>query len=480
MARQLTKEEVNSLLNAASVDHVFGIEALFGVKLTDQQKQLVNLADDQAARVAISSCTGSGKTAVLCMMTLLYLMILPDCRILITSPSSQQLTRVFNAELNKWHRKLPPQFQDSFRITRERVDYTASRKQIQFAQLVTANVENQESLQGGHADNYVIFVDEASGIDDDSFKTLQKTLSTGKGGRFILASNPVRSSGRFYEIFRDNDPEVPKEERKGNWDTVYFSAYDSPNVNNEWIQEAIDDYGEDSDYYRVAVLGRFPRVGVSQYISADIVEECLRHDVKHAEYSGFPKVMGVDIARFGDDRTCIAVRQGPKLIEIVTFKGLDTMEVTTKVAEYYAIHRPSAIYVDSIGVGAGVFDRCKELDLPVSELIVSTKSTQPMLYSNLRAQLWGEMKAWLHNGADLPYSSTDPLVNLMADITGMQYLYNNKGQVQMMTKKDLKKLNGSSPDTADALSYTFAGEQYALATKKPTAKKIRRVNYAWI
>jgi len=112
--RKLTKEEFNLLVTTWQEDNILGIESLFGVELTSQQKDLINLADDQKARVAVSSCTGSGKTAVLSMLTLLYLMILPDCRILITSPSSQQLRRVFYAEVKKWMRRMPEQFQEYF------------------------------------------------------------------------------------------------------------------------------------------------------------------------------------------------------------------------------------------------------------------------------------------------------------------------------------------------------------------------------
>lgn len=468
--RQLTQKEIETILQAAAKDHVFGLEALFQVRLTEQQKKLVRLADNQTARVAVASCTGSGKTALLSMLTFLYLMILPDCRILITSPSSQQLIRVFYSELNKWHRKLPTELHEKFRITRESVTYT-TKKHIQVANLVTASVENKESLQGGHAENYVIFADEASGISEEAFDILLGTLSTGEGGRFIQVSNPVRSSGRFYQIFQD-------EETK--WHTLYFSAHDSPNVNKEWIEEMEHTYGADSDLYRMRVLGRFPRVGVAQYISSDIVEECIRNQLELRTYANYPKLMGVDIARFGDDKTCFIVRQGPKLCDFRVFKGLDTMEVATKIAEFQAIHRCTVIYIDSIGVGAGTYDRCRSLNLPVIEVVVSSKSSNPAIYSNLRAQLWGDMKSWLHNGADLPVSIRDKGSNLAAELTSMEYFYNNKMQLQLMSKKDLKKMGHESPDMADALSYTFADDSFTSKSKIRAARPVRKVRFLWV
>jgi hypothetical protein len=472
MARRLTKEEFELLMTAWSKDHVLGIESLFGIELTDQQKELVTKADGQASRVAVSSCTGSGKTAVLSMLTFLYLMILPDCRILITSPSFNQLNRVFSSELKKWHRKMPSQFQEYFDITRETVRYTNSIKYEQFASLVTASVENKEALQGGHAENYCIFADEASGVSEEAFDILLGTLSTGKGGRFIQVSNPVRSSGRFYQIFQNP---------QSKWNKIFFSAYNSPNVNPVWIEEMKETYGADSDLFRMRVLGKFPRVGVAQFISAEAVEEAINNTIPLQHYNSFPKVMGVDVARFGDDQTCFVVRQGPKVVEIKSFKGLNTMEVAARVAEFQAIHLCKQIHVDAIGVGAGTYDRCKELGLPVIEVNVSTRSTDPKRYCNLRSQIWGEMKDWINNGADLPYSAREKESNLSAELTSMEYFYNNKMQLQLMSKRDLKKMGHNSPDIADALSLTFASTVYQVVTRsrKRMTVKNKGMGYAW-
>ena len=472
MARQLTKEEFESLILAWTEDNVFGIESLFQVQLTDQQKELVRSADNQTARVAVSSCTGSGKTATLAMLTFLYLMILPDCRILITSPSFNQLNRVFQSELNKWHRQMLPQFCDFFSVTRETVRYLNSKKYEQFASLVTASVENKEALQGGHSQNYVIFADEASGVSEEAFDILLGTLSTGKGGRFVQVSNPVRSSGRFYQIFQNADSK---------WIKIYFSAYDSPNVNTEWIEEMRDTYGEDSDLFRMRVLGQFPRVGVAQFISSEVVEAAINRTLSPTSYINFPKVMGVDVARFGDDKTCLVVRQGPKIIDFRTYLGLDTMEVASRIAEFHAIHQCASIYIDGIGVGGGTVDRCRVLRLPVVDVNVSSKSTEPNIYCNLRAQLWGKMRDWLVNDADLPVSFRDKETNASAQFTSMEYFYNTKMQLQLMSKRDLKKMGHESPDIADAVSFTLLPNIYEHKARggRSRLNVQRKGNFLW-
>ena len=470
---KLTQEQFDQCILAWQEDNVLGIESLFDVTLTEQQKTLVRAADDQTARVAVASCTGSGKSAVCSMLVFLYLMTLPDCRILVTSPSFSQLIRVLSAELDKWHRKMPKQFRDLFKLTREKVEYIGSSKYVNIANLVTASVEQKESLQGGHAENYIIIADEASGISQEAFDILLATLSTGSGGRFIQVSNPVRSSGRFFEIFKNDH-------LRAKWCTMHFSALDSPNVNDEWINEMKLTYGEDSDLYRMRVLGHFPRVGVSQYISGDTVEDCMQTNLDFTSYHNYPKLMGVDVARFGDDSTVFVVRQGPKLIDIKSFKGLDVMEVASKVAEYQASQSCSMIYIDAIGIGAGTFDRCKQLGLPVKDVVVSSKSTEPNVYMNLRAQLWGRMREWLENGADLPYFCREKETNLAAQLTSMEYGYNNKMQIQLLAKRDLKKMGHPSPDIADALSFTWADAVFDLKPRTRLKRVIKTNRFLWV
>lgn len=446
-------------------DPVLGIRSLFKVDPTQQQIELIQSAWPQQSRTAASSCQGSGKTATLTWLTFLFLLVKADCRILITSPSYQQLTRVFSAEASKWLSKMEPPFNTFFNITKEKIALRGAEGH-QFAQLVTASAENSESLQGGHSDNYIVLGDEASGIPEDVFDLLLGTLSTGDGGRMLLTSNPLRSSGRFYEIFSRD---------LAKWNKLFFSAYDSPNINKEWIEEMKETYGEDSDIFRVRVLGRFPRASNSQYIPTNIVEEAMQRSVHQQHYGNYPKVIGVDVARFGDDSTVFVVRQGPKLLDITVFNGLDNTEVADKLFEYQRIHNAATIFIDGIGVGGGVVDICKRMGLPIKEVIVSMNSSQPLQYANLRSQCWGLMKTWLDNGADIPN-----LPELKSQLTSMQYGYNGKMQIQLMTKRDIKRMGLPSPDIPDAVSYTFAGESFTIGSVRTTARKIARPRYLWI
>ena len=217
-------QKYNELIKLWRDDPLVAIHSLFGVIPDEQQSALILAANAPGARICVKSCQGAGKTSCLTWLCFYFLLTLPDCRILITSPSFQQLGRVFNTELIKWHMKMPEMFKDLFEITKERVFLKSNPTQA--AHLVTAKAENQESLQGGHAENYIILADEASGIDEGVFDLLYGTLGTGSWGRFIMTSNPVRNSGRFYEIFdREINP----------WVLQTFHAAGSSQVKPEWI-----------------------------------------------------------------------------------------------------------------------------------------------------------------------------------------------------------------------------------------------------
>lgn len=443
-------------------DPVQGVRELFGVEPTGQQIDLIEKSWKTRARVAVSSCTGAGKTSALCWITFLLLLVKDDCRVLVTSPSFSQLTRVFYSELLKWRGQMfHKDIQAMFKITRESVTCHAI-SEVKIANMVTASADNPESLAGGHAKNYIILADEASGIPEVAFDYLIGTLSVGNGGTFIMTSNPTRSSGRFYELFH---------KKFKAWKTMYFEAKDVPHIDQQFIDDIVEMYGMDSDQYRIRVMGRFPRAATTQFISTDIVEASQLMMVPRNHYENFERLMGIDVARFGDDETVIVIRQGPKLLYVERYHGKDTMEIAALAHELQGEWQCKNIYVDGIGLGAGVVDRLGKngLKLPVQDIIVSMKSTKPLEYVNIRSQLWGNMKSWLQNGGDIPAE----IEELGKQLVGMTYGYNAKLQIQLTTKKDLKKQGMPSPDIADALALTMADSIFR--PMMSTACRVRQI-----
>ena len=413
----------------------------------------------QHSRVAVNSSQGAGKTATLVWLSMYFLLTDEDCRILVTAPSSQLLSRVFHSEFLKWHSKMPKMFQDFFEVLKESV-YIKGRP-YQILNMVTGSPSNLTSLQGGHSRSYTVIGDEANGLSEEVFDTLLGTLGSSDTSRFIMTANPVQNHGRFYEIFA-------KENER--WDRLTFNALDSAQSSEAWIEDMKAQYGSDSDNYKIRVLGEFGRFGENQFFDSDAIASAVTSDLPEGAYNQYPVICGLDIARFGADSTVFTTRQGPKLINITEYKGLSTMEVAAKAVDYYHKYHPVSIMCDSIGVGAGTYDRMVELGLPAKEVIVSHKPSDPRKYGNLRAQIYGELRDWLYNNADIP-----DIPELLSQLNSTSYTYNAKMQIMLLTKKEIKRMGLPSPDIVDSLALTFAPMVYGFMGNNVKPRQIRRV-----
>jgi hypothetical protein len=355
-------------------------------------------------------------------------------------------------------------YNEFFEIMSDKV-FVKGKKDTQFCGLVTGSPENKESFAGLHANKVVVLVDEASALPSEIFDTLLGTLSKGEC-HFVLVSNPVRASGAFYQLFQGENE---------HWDRITFDSYGSPNVDQDWIDEVIAYYGETSDFVKMRIKGEFPSVGNSQFISSSSIQEAMNRILEPREYMNYPRVLGCDPARFGDDTSVMVDRQGPKIHGIYQFQGLDTIEFAQVVLNHYRQHQFTQVFVDGIGVGAGVVDQLKRFNLPVVEVTVNSKSSEPKTYSNLRAQVYGRLRDWLAS-ADLPHDDKE----LFEDLSALNYFFNNRLQIVLEAKKDMKKRTKRSPDRADALSLTFAQEVYSTGYVKQSKLNVKRGSYLWV
>jgi hypothetical protein len=225
---------------------------------------------------------------------------------------------------------------------------------------------------------------------------------------------------------------------------------------NEWIQ----DYGDDSDFVRIRVKGLFPRASSTQFIPEDLVQMAMDAEVIRGVFDYAPVLLGVDVARFGDDKSVIVMRQGGHLKKIRTFHNVDTMKLVGHVTEDIREFNPAAVFVDVVGMGAGVVDRLRQLGYDVIEVNGAEKPLDEKLYHNLRAEMWDGMRKWLK----MAYLPKDD--DLKADLIGLEYGFDDKNRIQLEKKEDMKSRGLSSPDIADALALTFAYPVSAQAKKK--------------
>ena len=254
--------------------------------------------------------------------------------------------------------------------------------------------------------------------------------------------HPTRNSGRFFENM------------EGKFRHRYIRrSIDSRTVaitNKALFDEWEQDFGEGSDFFKVRVRGLFPSSSEMQFIPRDDVDKGIGLDVSVTPADAL--VMGVDVARFGDDASVIYFRQGRDAESqgLHIYRTMDTMTFAAEVARLAVEKQPDSIFIDGGGVGGGVVDRCRQLALDVIEINFGAKATQKG-YANMRSQMWGNMRDALRDGVRLPDHD-----DLCSDLTSLEDGYNLRNDIQLERKSDAKKRGVASPDIGDALALTYA------------------------
>ena len=343
---------------------------------------------------------------------------------------------------------------------RNMVDVQAKRVTIangNFIAARTVNDSNPEGLQGFHAEHLCFLIDEASGVPDIGFDIARGALST-PGALQVLTGNPTRRDGYFYRTHH---------QLRDSWHTVRVNSEDYPRARGH-IQDIIADYGEASNQYRVRVLGEFPTEDDDTLIALSLIEDAIGREVSPWVRS---TVWGVDVARFGDDRSALAKRKGNIVSEPVKWwHGNDIMETVGKVVVEYnqtpADLKPHSINVDVIGLGAGVVDRLRELGLPARGINVGERPLdQSGKFMRRGDELWHDALKWFQ-------SREVSIVNdnlLIAELSARRYVMESSGKMKMEPKADMKKRGLRSPDVADAFMLTFAGGDNAMMHRQSVA-----------
>jgi hypothetical protein len=188
-----------------------------------------------------------------------------------------------------------------------------------------------------------------------------------------------------------------------------------------------------------------------QFIPTDLVDMAMAIELPIESYMHLPVVIAVDVARYGDDKSVIVIRQGRKVHELRKFRELNTMQLSVEVSLAIKEYHPGVTFVDGVGVGGGVVDRLRMLGYEVVEVNAGAKPDDPELYYNKRAEMWDRMRTWLRQGADLPYD-----MDTRSALIGIEYGFDDKERIRMERKKDMKKRGLLSPDEGDVIAYSFA------------------------
>jgi len=394
-----------------------------------------------SCRVAVASGHGIGKTALISWLILWFMSTRPSPQIVVTAGTESQLKTKTWRELAKWHKMSVNR--DWFNWTATKF-YQVDHEETWFASAIPWNANNPDAFQGTHEEGGTLIIyDEGSAIDDPIWEATEGAMTT-TGAIWVAFGNPVRNSGRFKECFN---------RFKHRWHNFQIDSRTSKKANKKQVDEWVEDYGEDSDWVRIRVRGVFPRSGLTEFIPLDLVEKAMKYKVDHQITRFQPLVMGVDVARFGDDQSVITFRQGRKVFPQLKYRSKDTMEMASLVAERIQRDHPALVFVDEAGLGAGVVDRLRQLGYGniVIGVVGAHRPSDTIAYANKRVEMWGRMRDWLKQEVELPYDN-----ELQTELTGPSYSHNKREQILLEKKEDMKRRGMASPDCADSLSLTFA------------------------
>jgi len=436
------------------------VEDLLGVTPQDWQREVMSAVAKGQRRCSIRSGHGVGKSSCASWLMIWFLLTRYPVKIVVTAPTASQLFDALFAECKRWIKELPTPIKSLLEMKSDRIELGSSPTEA-FISARTSRSESPESLAGVHADHVLLVVDEASGVPESVFEAAYGSMS-GKDATTILLGNPTRSSGYFYETHT---------RLRDSWWTKQVSCLDSPLVSPDFIAEMELKYGADSNAMRVRVLGEFPLAEDDTLISLHAVEQASKRKVEQPE--GTPVVWGLDVARYGDDASVLCIRQGRHLQALHSWKKLSLMELSGRVLDLLnsADEPPEEILVDSIGLGAGVLDRLRELDISARGVNVSESPAMADRYANLRAELWDLTKQWFNEEVQIPNDDS-----LIADLTAPRYSFNSSGKMIVESKAETKKRLGRSTDFADSLVLTFASSAAGASGQYRRKKRGRRRN----
>lgn len=405
---------------------------------------------DAAIKLAVASGNGVGKSALVAWLVLWALSTREDARVVVTANTGKQLENKTWPELLTWHRRL---FNRDWFLATATALYSADPTHARTwrADAIAWSETNTEAFAGLHNQGrrIVLVFDEASGIDDRIWDVSEGALTDANTEILWLAfGNYTRNVGRFHECFG---------KFRHRWNSRHIDARTVEGVNQTQIAQWIADYGEDHDFVRMRVTGQCPRVGTVQFISSLVVGSA-RKRTDPQVLGADPLVIGVDVARFGDDESVIKVRRGrdARTVPAIAFRGLDTMQLVGQLVAL--IERMGgkrvvdAIFIDETGIGGGVIDRMRQLGykvIGVNNGATSDASTDEPCH-NKGAECWARMREWLIAGA---IEDDDALC---VQLESRMYGYDADNRITLEKKDDMRKRGLASPDRADALALTFA------------------------
>ena len=398
-------------------------------------------------RFTTASGHGIGKSALVAWIIMFIKSTRPFSKGIVTANTGDQLRTKTWSELAKWKERC---------ITGHWFELNSGKGSLSMYHRAwpeswrvdgqTCREENSEAFAGLHSATsspYYIF-DEASKIPDKIWEVAEGGLTDGEPF-FFAFGNPTRNTGSFARTLA----------AASRWIVRQIDSRTVKMTNKTQIAEWFEDWGEDSDFFRVRVRGVLPRAGDMQFIPGDVVTEAMNREVGRYIPTD-PLICGIDVARGGEDNCMIQFRRGFDAKSENTYRipgeaSRDSMKVVSKFQLILDRHKPDVIFLDETGIGGPMADRLIQLGYNVIPIGFGHNADEEKLYKSRTAEMGYRCRQWIMDGGSIP---DDP--QLENELTVREYDHNEKHQLVLESTKELKKRLGVSPDWADALYLTFA------------------------
>lgn len=424
------------------------VRDLFGA-VPDPWQDEVLKAFPTNQRIAMKASKGPGKSTLLAWCAWNFLLTRPHPKIAATSVSGDNLRDGLWSEMAKW-RQQSPLLQEAFVWQKERIfakDFPETwwMSARQWSKSADSNSLGN-TLAGLHADYIMFILDESGGLPDAIMASAEAALSSCKEGHILQAGNPTHLEGPLYRACTSE---------RGMWHVVEITSDPddpsrSPRVSKKWAEDQIKAYGRENPWVLVNVFGKFPPSSFNALIGPEEVKEAINRKYHVGEFSNHPVILGVDVARFGDDSSIIFSRQGLIADFPTQYRGLNSIQGAEEVIRKWNEHQADACFIDNTGgFGAGWIDNIINLGKNPIGIHFSQSSSSPR-YANKRAEMAFELIEWIKKGGLIP-----DIPELSKALCQTTYTFKGE-QLLLEPKLDVKEKLGFSPDHMDALMLTFA------------------------
>lgn len=298
---------------------------------------------------------------------------------------------------------------------------------------------NPDGLRGLYSDGMAL--DEYADMNPSIWNEIVLPALADRDGFLVVSGTP-----KGYNAFHERYQESLRDE---NWFSMRLRASESGILPDATLKDLAREMPPPK--YAQEMECDFSQAATAQFIPTAFVENAVARQGQGDRR--MPRVIGVDVARFGDDASVMVTRRGRVVENLQRFTKLDLVTLANEVMRWADQVRPQMIYVDGAGVGGGVVDYLESANYSVRDVQVGGAASDKVRYLNKRTELWGEMREWLATAQFQLLVEETAL--LQSDLLGPEYKYTLQGQTQLERKEDMKKRGLPSPDAADALALTF-------------------------